>query len=49
MSESRSSSGVGLLTVMFVVLKATGHYYIATWSWWWVLLPIVPFVGWLFR
>lgn len=28
---------VGLLTIVFIVLKLTG--YIA-WSWWWVLSPI---------
>ncbi len=41
MSESSSSSGgigfVGLLTIVFVVLKLIGKI---TWSWWWVLSPI---------
>ena len=42
MSETSSSSSggigfVGLLTIVFIVLKLTG--YIA-WSWWWVLSPI---------
>ena len=27
----------GLLTIVFIVLKLTGHI---TWSWWWVLSPI---------
>lgn len=40
-NNSSSSSGgigfVGLLTIVFIVLKLTG--YIA-WSWWWVLSPI---------
>tara|TARA_R110000772_G_scaffold11545_1_gene36012 strand:+ start:1126 stop:1329 length:204 start_codon:yes stop_codon:yes gene_type:complete len=39
-SSSSSSGGigfVGLLTIVFIVLKLTG--YIA-WSWWWVLSPI---------
>lgn len=39
-SNSSSSSGigfVGLLTVLFVGLKLTGHI---TWSWWWVLSPL---------
>ncbi|KAB7765369.1 hypothetical protein [Xanthomonas sp. LMG 12461] len=40
-SGSSSSSGgigfVGLLTIVFIVLKLTG--YIA-WSWWWVLSPV---------
>ena len=38
--ESSSSSGigfVGLLTILFIALKLTGHI---TWSWWWVLSPI---------
>lgn len=39
-SSSSSSSGVGLgglLLVLFVGLKLTGHI---TWSWWWVLSPL---------
>jgi len=39
-SSSSSSSGigfVGLLAIVFIVLKLTG--YIA-WSWWWVLSPL---------
>jgi hypothetical protein len=34
------SSGIGfagLLTILFIGLKLTGHI---TWSWWWVLSPI---------
>ena len=27
----------GLLTIVFIVLKLTGHI---TWSWWWVLSPM---------
>ena len=39
-NNSSSSSGIGfsgLLTVLFVGLKLTGHI---TWSWLWVLSPI---------
>jgi hypothetical protein len=39
-SSSSSSSGIGfpgLLTVLFVGLKLTGHI---TWSWLWVLSPL---------
>ena len=39
-SRSTSSSGVGffgLLTVLFIGLKLTGH---VSWSWWWVLSPL---------
>jgi uncharacterized protein (DUF983 family) len=39
-SSSSSSSGIGftgLLTVLFIGLKLTGHI---DWSWWWVLSPI---------
>lgn len=40
-SSSGSSSGgvgfVGLLTIVFITLKLTGHI---DWSWWWVLSPI---------
>ncbi len=43
MSEGRSASGgFGLFTVTFVAMKACAHWYIASWSWWWVLCPIVP-------
>lgn len=28
---------VGLLTIVFIVLKLTGYI---TWSWWWVLSPL---------
>lgn len=41
MSESSSSSSgigfVGLLTIVFITLKLTGHI---AWSWWWVLSPL---------
>ncbi len=42
MSDSSSSSSggigfVGLLTIVFIVLKLTGFI---TWSWWWVLAPV---------
>jgi len=39
-SSSSSSGGIGftgLLTVLFVGLKLTGHI---DWSWWWVLSPL---------
>lgn len=39
-SSSSSSSGIGfagLLTVLFIGLKLTGHI---AWSWWWVLSPL---------
>jgi hypothetical protein len=28
----------------FIVIKVSGHIF-AAWSWWWVLLPIVPWIG----
>lgn len=41
MSNSKSTSGgigfVGLLTILFIGLKLTGHI---DWSWWWVLAPL---------
>lgn len=41
MGTNSSSSGgiefVGLLTVVFIVLKLLGK---VAWSWWWVLSPI---------
>lgn len=40
-TETTNSSGgigfCGLLTVLFIGLKLTGHI---AWSWWWVLSPI---------
>ena len=47
--NSSSSSGgigfVGLLTIVFIVLKLTG---VIAWSWWWVLSPLwIGFVVWL--
>lgn len=39
-SSGSSSGGIGfcgLLTVLFVGLKLTGHI---AWSWWWVISPI---------
>ena len=39
-SSSSASGGIGfagLLTVLFVGLKLTGHI---AWSWWWVLSPL---------
>ena len=39
--RSKGSTGgigfVGLLTIVFITLKLTGHI---TWSWWWVLSPM---------
>lgn len=40
MANSSTSSGIGfsgLLTILFIGLKLTGHI---DWSWWWVLSPI---------
>lgn len=40
MAQSTNSGGigfVGLLTILFIGLKLTGHI---AWSWWWVLAPI---------
>ena len=41
MSENRGSGGIGfigLLTIVFIVLKLT---HVITWSWFWVLFPII--------
>ena len=38
--ETTQSGGIGflgLLTILFIGLKLTGHI---NWSWWWVLAPI---------
>jgi len=36
-SNSGGVGFVGLLTILFIGLKLTGHI---DWSWWWVLSPI---------
>lgn len=36
-SSSRGIGFVGLLTIVFIVLKLLGKI---TWSWWWVLSPL---------
>ncbi len=28
----------------FIVVKIAGHLF-ADWSWWWVLLPVIPWIG----
>lgn len=45
MSEGNSSRSTSSVTVvpwsaMFIVLKVWGP--LATWSWWWLLMPAVP-------
>lgn len=34
-------SVAGLIFWAFVLIKAGGHV-LAAWSWWWLLLPVVP-------
>ena len=36
-TQSSGIGFVGLLTILFIGLKLTGHI---GWSWWWVLAPI---------
>lgn len=50
MSDSRSTtvSFGGLWLVAFLVLKLGGTL-LANWSWWWLLLPIVPVLVVLFH
>ena len=42
--KEKSSGGIGfcgLLAIVFITLKLTGHI---AWSWWWVLAPLwAPF------
>ena len=33
----------------FLAAKIVGGTYVATWSWWWLLMPIIPFFGALFH
>lgn len=37
-AQSGGISFIGLLTILFIGLKLTGHI---TWSWFWVLSPII--------
>lgn len=43
MASDKTSSGIGLTTILFVVflvLKLAEIGVVATWSWWWVTSPI---------
>lgn len=50
MSEKTTSGGsiLGLWLLMFLVIKAGGTA-LADWSWWWVLLPVIPDLVLIFR
>lgn len=39
--KAGSGSFIGLWMIMFIVIKVGGTQ-LAAWSWWWLLLPIVP-------
>lgn len=52
MAKDNGSSGVGcflivalMLTCMFVTCKLGQIGLIATWSWWWVLSPLIIYFG----
>lgn len=47
--QQASINWLGLWFVIFLALKLAGQAYIATWSWWWVLLPVVPLIAGLFH
>ena len=46
MSQNSNNGGgigfVGLLTILFIALKLTGHI---DWGWWWILSPLWITVG----
>ena len=42
-----SMNFTGPLLLMFVLIKVAGTS-LADWSWWWVLLPIVPDLAFVF-
>lgn len=46
MADSHTTSwGFGAVFFWgFIVIKVSGHLFTA-WSWWWVFLPIIPFIG----
>lgn len=41
-TQTSSSSGATLLTIVFIVLKLTN---VIDWSWWWVLSPVLITIG----
>lgn len=43
MSNNNSASIFSGLWVVYALMKMGGYF--AAWSWWWLLAPIVPFVG----
>jgi hypothetical protein len=51
MSDNNKSIGggfAGIWLLMFLVIKIGGTAF-ASWSWWWVLLPIIPDLVLIFR
>jgi len=44
MSDNTGASWYGILLSVFIAGKLVGGY-MATWSWWWVLMPLVPIAG----
>jgi hypothetical protein len=35
----------GVMNALFIAGKLTVGSYLATWSWWWLLMPAVPVFG----
>ncbi len=48
MAEERDGTVGTLSTILFaafIAFKVVGGHYVSTWSWWWLLMPAVPFIG----
>jgi hypothetical protein len=41
MNDARTSGFFGIWLLLFVVIEYAGTA-LASWSWWWVLMPVVP-------
>jgi hypothetical protein len=43
--QAKGSNELFILLIVFVVLKLTETGVVATWSWWWVLSPMLIPIG----
>jgi hypothetical protein len=43
--KAKGSNELFILLIVFVVLKLTETGVVATWSWWWVLSPMLIPIG----
>jgi hypothetical protein len=43
--QSLASLFFRIMFAAFIAAKVVGGLYVSTWSWWWLLMPSVPFIG----